>query len=189
MRCVGRNPLALQASASLVAHSTKKDAPFDTNPRSFSLSAVALVTGLMLAGPAAAQNIPIKFSLDWRFEGPAAPFFLAIDKGYYKAEGLNVTIDPGAGSVEASTASPPAPTRWASPTSTRWSSTATNPRNAGQGRDDGLRHPRVFHRRRKKNGIAKPKDLEGKMLGAPPPTAPTRSGRSSCRRTRSTRRK
>ena len=34
------------------------------------------------------------------FEGPAAPYFVAIDKGYYKAEGLDVTIDPGSGSVE-----------------------------------------------------------------------------------------
>ncbi|HCO57572.1 MAG TPA: ABC transporter substrate-binding protein, partial [Burkholderiales bacterium] len=42
----------------------------------------------------------MKFALDWRFEGSAAPYFVAIDKGYYKAEGLDVTIDPGAGSVE-----------------------------------------------------------------------------------------
>ena len=37
-------------------------------------------------------------SLDWKFEGPAAPF-LVLDKGYYKAEGLDVTIDT-AGSLE-----------------------------------------------------------------------------------------
>ena len=44
---------------------------------------------------------PIKFALDWRFEGPAAPYFVALDKGYYKAEGLDVTIDTGNGSTEA----------------------------------------------------------------------------------------
>jgi NitT/TauT family transport system substrate-binding protein len=43
----------------------------------------------------------IKFALDWKFEGPAAPYFVALDKGYYKAEGLDVTIDSGNGSVEA----------------------------------------------------------------------------------------
>jgi NitT/TauT family transport system substrate-binding protein len=52
------------------------------------------------ASIAVAQETNIKFSLDWKFEGPAAPFLVALDKGYYKAEGLNVTIDTGAGSRE-----------------------------------------------------------------------------------------
>ena len=43
---------------------------------------------------------PIKFTLDWKFEGPAAPFLVAIDKGYFKAEGLDVTIDTAGGSLE-----------------------------------------------------------------------------------------
>ena len=43
---------------------------------------------------------PIKFSLDFKFEGPAAPFVVAIDKGYFKAEGLDVTIDTAGGSLE-----------------------------------------------------------------------------------------
>jgi NitT/TauT family transport system substrate-binding protein len=42
----------------------------------------------------------VKFTLDWRFEGPAAPFTVAQDKGYFKAEGLDVTIDTGSGSRE-----------------------------------------------------------------------------------------
>jgi NitT/TauT family transport system substrate-binding protein len=62
----------------------------------------ALVFGalaVLAAGSAHAQT-PIRFSLDWRWEGPAAPFAVAIDKGYFKAEGLDVTIDPAAGSRE-----------------------------------------------------------------------------------------
>ncbi len=55
--------------------------------------AAALVAGL----PAHAQT-PVKFQLDWRFEGPAALFLAADAKGYYKAAGLNVTIDAGNGS-------------------------------------------------------------------------------------------
>ena len=56
---------------------------------------------LSCAAVAASAQTPIKFALDWRFEGPAAPYFVALDKGYYKAEGLDVTIDTGNGSTEA----------------------------------------------------------------------------------------
>ena len=59
--------------------------------------------GLAAAGtvavslPAFAQT-PIKFQLDWRFEGPAALFLASGAKGYYKAAGLDVTVDAGNGS-------------------------------------------------------------------------------------------
>ena len=70
--------------------------------RAFSVAATALAAGLVLATamPAMAQTA-VKFTLDWKFEGPAAGFFLALDKGYFKEQGLDVTIDTGNGSVEA----------------------------------------------------------------------------------------
>src|SRR5438309_9590458 len=66
---------------------------------------ISLVLGLAaiaLAGTAmpATAETPIKFSLDWKFEGTQAPFLVGLDKGYFKAEGLDVTVDTSGGSVE-----------------------------------------------------------------------------------------
>ena len=46
-------------------------------------------------------DVKIPFTLDWKFEGPSAPFFNAIDKGYFKSTGLDVEISPGKGSLDA----------------------------------------------------------------------------------------
>lgn len=71
------------------------------NRRLFSASAAtALFLASFMAAPAFAQTA-VKLTLDWRFEGPAAGFLLAQDNGYFAAEGLDVTIDTGNGSVEA----------------------------------------------------------------------------------------
>lgn len=64
-------------------------------------AAMGLAGGLFATTAPARAETPIKFTLDWKFEGPAAGFLLALDKGYFKAEGLDVTIDSGNGSVEA----------------------------------------------------------------------------------------
>jgi len=70
------------------------------NRRHFSVAVAGVLAGLAFAGGAAAQTA-VKFTLDWKFEGPAAGFFLALERGYFKDEGLDVTIDTGNGSVEA----------------------------------------------------------------------------------------
>jgi NitT/TauT family transport system substrate-binding protein len=57
--------------------------------------------GLALAasfGAASAQTTPLKFQLDWRFEGPAAFFLVPATKGYFKDAKLDVTVDAGNGS-------------------------------------------------------------------------------------------
>ncbi len=53
---------------------------------------LAAVLAILAASPAAAQT-SIKFSLDGPVEGPEALFLLPQDKGYFKAEGLDVVID------------------------------------------------------------------------------------------------
>lgn len=59
----------------------------------------AALTSVLAAAPAHAL-IPIKFSLDSRFDGTSAIFLLGIDRGYYKAEGVALTVDSAADLTE-----------------------------------------------------------------------------------------
>ena len=67
------------------------------NKRSIFKTATALAF-MAAFGSAQAQTTPIKFQLDWRFEGPAALFLQPAAKGYFKDAKLDVTIDAGNGS-------------------------------------------------------------------------------------------
>lgn len=62
---------------------------------------IALVLALALAGPAAAEKV--RLHTDWKMDvsGDIPPFFLGVDRGYYKAEGLDVQILGGTGSGDA----------------------------------------------------------------------------------------
>src|SRR5690349_25115991 len=51
----------------------------------------------------AADPVKIRFVLNWKYQGPQAWFFVAQDKGYFKAEGLDVQMDQGEASGAAVT--------------------------------------------------------------------------------------
>lgn len=55
----------------------------------------------LLAGavPTFAEMTDIRFTLGWKTQGSDAPFLLALHKGYFEDEGLNVSIDQGEGSA------------------------------------------------------------------------------------------
>ena len=62
------------------------------------LHSIVFAAATVAAGSAMAQSTPIKFQLDWRFEGPSALFLTPAAKGYFKDAKLDVTIDAGNGS-------------------------------------------------------------------------------------------
>jgi NitT/TauT family transport system substrate-binding protein len=59
-------------------------------------AAASLIPSLEPA--AAAEAAKLKLVLNWKYQGPQGLFFLAEDRGYFKAEGIDVTIDQGSGS-------------------------------------------------------------------------------------------
>ncbi len=69
----------------------------------FFLKTTAMLAAVAAFGTAQAQTTPIKFQLDWRFEGPSALFLHPAAKGYFKDAKLDVTIDAGNGSGAAVT--------------------------------------------------------------------------------------
>jgi NitT/TauT family transport system substrate-binding protein len=130
---------------------------------------VCLLIAAMISSSALAQT-PIRYALDWRFEGPAAPYFVAIDKGYYKAEGLDVTIDPGTGSVEGINRVASGAYQMGFADINSLVKFRDNPQNSAVRAVMMVYDTPAFSIVTLKNkGITKPKDLEGKILGAPAP--------------------
>ena len=60
-------------------------------------AALAIAAPLAAAAPAAAET-KLKMVLNWKYQGPQGFLFLADDRGYFKAAGLDVTMDQGNGS-------------------------------------------------------------------------------------------
>jgi NitT/TauT family transport system substrate-binding protein len=130
---------------------------------------VVFLSTLVLSSGALAQTA-IKFALDWRFEGPAAPYFVAIDQGYYADEGLDVSIDPGSGSVEGINRVASGAYQLGFADINSLVKFRDNPANAPlQAVQMVYDTPAFAIITMKRTGISGPKDLEGKILGAPAP--------------------
>ena len=136
----------------------------------FRRTSIALAAALVAATalPASAQTLEkFTFALNWFPVGDHAAYWIALDKGYYKAKGLDVTLEnsKGSGDVIAKVDTGRADAGIAdSAVVIASASRGTKVKTVGM----------IFDKTSlnffslKSNPIAKPKDLEGKTLGAPP---------------------
>jgi len=139
------------------------------NKRAF-IKTTAVLAAAAAFGTAQAQTTPIKFQLDWRFEGPSALFLLPAAKGYFKDAKLDVTVDAGNGSGGAVT-------RVASGTYDLGFADLAALMEFHANNPDAPNKPvaimMVYNNTPasvmalKKSGIKSPADLTGKKLGAP----------------------
>jgi len=130
--------------------------------------AMALVGVMASASSFAATKI--QFALDWKFEGPSAPYFLAIDNGHFSAVGLDVEVSPGKGSLDAipKVATGAFPVGFADINSLI-KFLDQNPGAPVTAVMMVYDKPPFAVVGRKSLGISGPSDLEGSVLGAPPP--------------------
>jgi NitT/TauT family transport system substrate-binding protein len=143
---------------------------------------VALGTAAIIAlsqfpssGPAQAQDTNIRFTLGWKTQGSDAAFFVARDKGYYKAEGLNVVIDQGEGSGATVTrVMGGAYDAGFGDVNAIIQNAAAKPGEAPVMVYMMWNRPPFAISSKKATGIAKPADLEGKTLGGAQGTPTTR---------------
>jgi len=132
---------------------------------------MAAAIGIVFAGGLATQAFAqekVRFMLNWKRDGSNAEFFLAQERGYFKAEGLDVTLDAGEGS------------------SAPIVRIASGAYEAGFGDINSMVQYNSLHPEKpelvvlcfydkapmaiitlKKSGITKPQDLVGKKVGAP----------------------
>jgi NitT/TauT family transport system substrate-binding protein len=128
---------------------------------------VAAFAAIGSASPLHAQT-PIRFSLDWKYEGTQSPFLVGVDKGFFKAEGLDVMIDTAGGSVE--------PINRIASGNYQMAFADINSMIKFRDQNPAVGIKAVFMVYnnppfsivgRKSLGISNPKSLEGKKLGAP----------------------
>ena len=130
---------------------------------------ILAVAGVAAASFAHAQE-KMPFALDWKFEGPSAPYFAAIDNGHFAAAGLDVEISAGQGSLDAipKVATGAFPVGFADINSLI-KFLDQNPGAPVTAVMMIYDKPPFAVVGRKSQGVMAPMDLEGRVLGAPPP--------------------
>ena len=135
--------------------------------RAFMAGAAIAASGAMVGR--ASAGVPIRLLMDWRVEGPLAPFLVAQEKGYFGAEGLDVVFETvsgarqsviqlGSGEFDAAFADVNALIRF------RDSNPGQDPKAVMMVHD----RPAFAVIGRRSRGIAPvPASLEGRKLGAP----------------------
>jgi len=118
----------------------------------------------------ASANTSVAFTLDWKFEGPSAGFFAAIDNGHFESAGLDVEISPGQGSLAAipKVATGAFPFGFADINSLA-QFLDQNPGAPVTAIMMIYDKPPFAVVGRKSQGVHGPTDLHGRTLGAPPP--------------------
>lgn len=130
---------------------------------------VAVAATVSMVGAALAET-DLPFALDWKFEGPSAPYFAAIDNGHFENAGLSVEISAGQGSLDAipKVATGAFPVGFADINSLI-KFLDQNPGAPVTAVMMVYDKPPFAIVGRKSLGVEAPKDLEGRILGAPPP--------------------
>ncbi|MEL6480779.1 MAG: ABC transporter substrate-binding protein [Pseudomonadota bacterium] len=125
--------------------------------------------GCLGATMALAQTA-VPFALDWKFEGPAAPYTIAVDEGFFAKAGLEVTIEEGKGSLAAipKVATGAFPVGFADINSLM-RFLDQNPGAPVAAVMMVYDKPPFAVVGRVSQGVSAPADLQGRTLGAPPP--------------------
>lgn len=132
------------------------------------LAAAAIVAVALTQAAAAADPVKLKLTLDWKFEGPLAVYLYADQKGYFRAEGLEMTIDSGSGSGGAvNRVASGAYDAGIADINALIDFNIKNPAQAMKAVYMAYNHPPYAIFALKRSAIAKPAELKGKTVGAP----------------------
>ena len=137
------------------------------------LVSLSLVFAVASVVAAKAETKNVKIMMDWIIQGTHAPFFVAQDKGYFKADGVTVdTIDAGKGATNVAVAVAGGVYQfgWVDlPSMIRFN--AANPASPLLAVYLSFDASPLAVITRKAAGIRKPSDLDGKKLAGGPGTA------------------
>ncbi len=145
------------------------------NNSSPSSSSVADLANSPSPTDAPSGTTTIRFTLDWAIQGVHAPLGVAIEKGYFAEEGLNIVFERGSGSADAITkVASGAFDMGFGDINSLMEFNVSNP-------DTQVRAVAIYYNKSpmsimalRENGISDPKQLEGRKLGIPAGSATRR---------------